>query len=57
MAGSDGQVVFTIEMDDTAFQAGMLRLSAALDALAVSVTAVLSGSGAQLGEALALGGK
>lgn len=57
MAGSDGQVVFTIEMDDTAFQAGMLRLNAALDALAVSVTAALSGSGAQLGEALALGGK
>ena len=57
MAGSDGQVVFSIEMDDTAFQAGMLRLQAALDTLAASVTAALTGGTAQLAEALALGGK
>ena len=55
MAGSDGQVVFTVELDDTAFQAEMTRLQGSLAELCQSVLAAFSLSPAQLAAANAAG--
>ena len=55
MAASDGQVVFSVEMDDTAFQAGMQRLTLALGALSDQVRASLKINAAQFAQAYAAG--
>lgn len=55
MAGSDGQVVFTVELDDTAFQAGITRLQGSLAGLCQSVLAAFRLSPAQLLAANAAG--
>ena len=55
MAESDGQVVFTVELDDAGFQAGMVRLQSALNTLEQTVTAALRTSAALGGEALTAG--
>ena len=57
MATGDGQVVFTVELDDTAFQAGMARLNAALAGIGTAVYAALALGAAQLAEAYAAGGQ
>ena len=57
MATGDGQVVFTVELDDTAFQAGMARLNAALAGIGAAVYAALALGAAQLAEAYAAGGQ
>lgn len=56
MATGDGQVVFTIEMDDSAFQAGMTRLNAALANIGRTAYAALTLGAAQLSEAYQAGG-
>jgi len=50
MAASDGQVVFTVEMDDAAFQAGMRRLMTSLDLLSEQVRASLRLNAVQFAE-------
>lgn len=55
MAGSDGQVVFTVELDDTAFQAAITRLQGSLAGLCQSVLAAFRLSPAQLLAANAAG--
>ncbi len=57
MAGGDGAVVFTVELDDSAFQAGMARLDAALAGIGQAAYAALQLGAAQLGEAYAAGGQ
>lgn len=57
MAGSDGQVVFTVELDDTAFMEGMLRLQTTLAALGQSTVSALSIGEAGLSDALISGGQ
>lgn len=57
MAGSDGQVVFTVELDDTAFMEGMLRLQTALAALKQNVVSALDIGAAGFSEAMASGGQ
>lgn len=48
MAQSDGQVVFTVELDDAAFQQGMARLQATLNTLSQSMVTAFTLSSAQL---------
>ena len=55
MPSGDGQVVFSVELDDTAFQAGLTRLSASISTLGEQVYQALSLSGAQLTQAQASG--
>jgi len=57
MAGSDGQVVFTVELDDSAFLEGMLRLQTTLATLGQSTVSALSIGESGLNEALTLGGQ
>ena len=57
MAESDGQVVFTVALDDSGFQAGMLRLNAALQTYGQTMLAALSLSAAQLSQAYTAGGR
>lgn len=55
MAGADGQVVFSVEMDDTAFREGMARLEASLTALGQGVVAALTLGAAELSAAYGAG--
>jgi hypothetical protein len=55
MAESDGQVVFTVELDDAGFQEGMVRLEAALTTLGQNVLSAFSIGEKQLNEAEASG--
>ncbi len=55
MAESDGQVVFTVELDDAGFLEGMVRLEAALTVLGQSVLSAFTLGEAQLNEAEASG--
>lgn len=57
MAGGDGAVIFTVELDDSAFQAGMARLDAALAGIGHAAYAALQLGAAQLAEAYAAGGQ
>jgi len=57
MATGDGQVVFTVELDDSAFQAGMARLNAALAGIGSAVYAALALGAAQVASAYAAGGE
>lgn len=52
---ADGQVVFTVEMDDVAFQAGLARMGEALGALSQSVFAAFTPGDAQWQAARAAG--
>ncbi|MCE5343843.1 MAG: hypothetical protein LLF96_09745 [Eubacteriales bacterium] len=55
MAGSDGQVIFTVELDDAGFQDGLARMQAAVHTLGESVLSALTLSAAQWNEAYASG--
>ncbi len=55
MAASDGQVVFSVELDDAAFQAGMQRLTLSLGALSDQVRTSLRVNAAQFAQAQAAG--
>ena len=55
MADGDGQVVFTIDLDDTAFQAGLKRLQSTVDTFCHTVLSAFTLSAAQLAAANAAG--
>jgi hypothetical protein len=57
MAGSDGQVLFTVELDDAGFQEGLTRMQASLQTLNESIAAALTIGAAQWNEAYLSGGK
>lgn len=55
MAQSDGQVVFTVTLDDSAFQTGMARLQSAVAGLGQGLTDALTVNASQLNAALSTG--
>lgn len=57
MADGDGQVVFTVELDDSAFQAGMGKLQAQLTTLSAAILTALTQGAADLTEANAAGSR
>ncbi|MEA4927993.1 MAG: hypothetical protein VB104_04870 [Candidatus Limiplasma sp.] len=57
MADGDGQVVFTVALDDSAFQEGLVNLQAALVALAEGTVAALTLGATQGAAAVTAGGQ
>lgn len=55
MAQNDGQVVFTVTLDDSAFQTGMARLQSAIAGLGQGLTEALTVNTSQLNAALLTG--
>jgi hypothetical protein len=57
MANGDGQVVFSIDLDDTAFQAGLKHLQSTLETFCSGVLSAFTLSAAQAEAAYAAGGR
>ena len=57
MAEGDGQVVFTVELDDSAFQAGMGKLQAQLSTLSAAILTALTQGATDISEANAAGSR